>query len=98
MCITKSVQVTFTTKRDLCPPVKLNRVQIPQAEEAKYLGIYLDRRLTWRKHLFTKRKALGLKLRNLYWLMKRNSQLSLKNKLLLYKCILKLIWSYGLQL
>lgn len=79
--------------------MKLNRIPILQAEEAKYLDLYLDRRLTWKKHIcFTKRKALGLKFRNLYWLMNRNSQLSLENKLLLYKRIFKSIWSYGLQL
>lgn len=94
----KSIHVTFTIRRETCPPVHLNGVQIPQANEAKYLGLYLDRRLTWRKHIFTKRKAMGIQLRKLYWLMCQKSQLSLENKLLLYKCILKPIWTYGVQL
>lgn len=94
----KSVQVTFTTRRDTCPPVKLNGVQIPQANEVRYLGIYLDRRLTWRKHIFTKRKALGIQLRKIYWMLEKRSQLSMENKLLLYECILKPIWTYGNQL
>src|SRR5580765_7654605 len=47
--------------------------------------------------IFNKRKALDLKLRKLYWLICRKSQLSLQNKLLLYKSILKPIWSYGIQ-
>lgn len=50
---TKSVQVTYITRRETCPPMKLNGIEIPQANEAKYLGLYLDRRLTWRKHIFT---------------------------------------------
>ena len=62
----KSIQVTFTTRKDTCPPVQINGSQIQQAAEAKYLGIYLDRRLTWRKHIFTKRKALGLQLRKMF--------------------------------
>ena len=95
---TKSVQVTFTTRHETCPPVSLNSVQIPQANEARYLGLYLDRRLTWKKHIFTKRKALGIHLRKMYWLLDKKSQLSLENKLLLYKCILKPIWTYGIQL
>lgn len=95
---TKSVQVTFTTRRDTCPAVSLNGKQISQANEARYLGLYLDRRLTWQKHIFTKRKALGLQLRKMYWLLGKKSQLSLDNKLLLYKCILKPIWTYGVQL
>jgi hypothetical protein len=64
----------------------------------KYLGIHLDRRLTWRKHILTKRKRLDLKLRNLYWLIGRKSKLSLSNKLLVYKLILKPIWTNGIQL
>ena len=32
------------------------------------------------------------------WLLGRRSQLSLANKILLYKCILKHVWNYGIQL
>jgi len=56
------------------------------------------RKLTWRKHITTKRKQLDLKLRRLYWIIGRKSQLSLENKLLVYKAILKPIWTYGVQL
>jgi hypothetical protein len=34
----------------------------------------------------------------IYWLLGRRSRLSLSNKLLLYKSILKPIWTYGIQL
>lgn len=95
---TKSSHITFTMRRETCPAVTLNNQQIPQTEEAKYLGIHLDRRLTWKKHIWTKRKQLGHKFRKMYWLIGRTSQLSLENKLLLYKAILKPIWSYGIQL
>jgi hypothetical protein len=44
------------------------------------------------------RKQLGIKLRSLYWMIGRNSKLSLNNKLLLYKAILKPVWTYGIQL
>ncbi|GBP72415.1 Neurobeachin [Eumeta japonica] len=53
------------------PPVKLCNVEIPQADDAKYLGMHLDRRLTWRKHIWTKRKQLDCKLRGMYWLIGR---------------------------
>ena len=33
-----------------------------------------------------------------YWIIGRKSELSLKNKLLLYKTILKPIWKYGIPL
>jgi len=50
------VQVTFITRRDTCPAITLNSLKIPQAEDAKYLELHLDRRLNWRKHIFTKQK------------------------------------------
>jgi hypothetical protein len=58
----------------------------------------LDRRLTWRKHIGSKRRHLDHQLRKLYWIIGRKSQLSVENKLLLYKALLKPIWSYGIQL
>jgi hypothetical protein len=48
--------------------------------------------------IFIKRKQLGLTLTKMYWLLGRSSRLSLPNKLLLYKSILKPIWTYGMQL
>jgi len=67
-------------------------------DEIKYLGIHLDQRRSWRKHITTKRKQLDLKVRNLYWKTGRKSQLSLENKPLVYKVILKPAWTYGIQL
>jgi hypothetical protein len=32
------------------------------------------------------------------WLLGRKSKLSVENKTLIYKCILKPIWTYGIQL
>lgn len=92
----KCAHVTFATRRGDCPAVYLNGQPIPHVEEVKYL--HLDRRLTWRKHIFTKRKQLGLKLRKMYWLIGKDSSLSMENKLLLYKSIMKPVWTYGIQL
>lgn len=95
---TKSTHVTFTLNRDTCPFVALNNTQLPQEQSAKYLGIHLDRRLTWQKHIFTKRKQLGLQFSKMQWLIGRQSPLSLETKLLVYKVILKPVWTYGVQL
>ena len=46
----------------------------------------------------TKHLHLNLKLRSMNWLLGRKSQLSLANKLILYKCVLKPVWTYGVQL
>lgn len=72
---TKSTHITFTLRKETCPPVTLNSKPIPQADDTKYLGMHLDRRLTWKKHIFTKRKQLGLLHHKLYWLIGRNSHL-----------------------
>jgi hypothetical protein len=64
----------------------------------KILGVHLDRLLTWRTHIFTKRKQLGIKLSQMYWLMGTQSELTIENKLLAYKTILKPIWTYGAPL
>jgi len=79
----KSTHVT-SLKRKTYPSVTLNGQHIPQEETAKYLGLHLDRRLTWQKHIFTKSKQLGLKLHRMYWIIRRKSELSLENKLIIY--------------
>jgi hypothetical protein len=94
----KSTHVTFATRRATSPTVKINDVQLPQSDEVKYLGLHLDRRQTWHKHIFTKTKQLGLTLTKMHWLLGRKSELSTTNKLIPYKTILKPIWTYGIQL
>jgi hypothetical protein len=95
---TKSLQITFILKKNMCPAIQLNNKQLTKTDDAKYLGTHLGRNRTWRKHVFTKRKQLDRKLRKLYWITGRKSQLSLENKLLEYKAIPKPIWTYGVQL
>ena len=65
---------------------------------AIYLGLHFDKRLTWRENVTKTRKHLDLKTRELIWLIGKHSPLSLTNKLLIYKTVLKLIWTYGLAL
>jgi hypothetical protein len=86
----KSTHITFTKLRGTCPPLHINNVQHPQTEEVKYLRLHLDRRLTRHKHIFTKRKQLGIVLTKMYWLLGHKSKLCINNKLL--------IWAYGIQL
>lgn len=95
---TKSQHVTFSLRKETCPSVTLNGQQLPRSNNAKYLGMHLDRRLNWKEHISKKRKQLDLKLSKLYWLIGRKSKLSLNNKLIVYKVILKPVWTYGVQL
>jgi hypothetical protein len=94
---TKSVHVTFTLRRKpaTCPPVRLNNIQLVQQPDTKYLGIHLDSKLTWRKHISKKLEQLKLRTREMYWLIGRQSTLSLDNKLTVYTTILKPVWTYG---
>jgi uncharacterized protein YeeX (DUF496 family) len=40
---------------------------------------------------------LNIKFRKMYWLLGRNSELSVRNKLTLYKQVIRPVWSYGIQ-
>jgi len=54
--------------------------------------------LIWRPHITAKKTQINHKLRQMHWLIGRKSKLTTENKLLLYKAILKSIWTYGVQL
>lgn len=96
---TKSVHVNFTLKKIENPPnVTLNNIEVPLENKAKYLGMTLDTKLRWKEHVKIKRKELDLKYSNLYWLIGRNSALSLYNKTLIYNQVLKPVWIYGIQI
>jgi hypothetical protein len=75
----------------------MGNVDLPQKNEVKTLGMHLDRRLTWAKYIESKRKQLNLKAKQIHWLLGK-SALSTESKLLLYKEVLKPIWTYGIQL
>jgi hypothetical protein len=80
--------------------IKANRVQIGQRH------IHMKRNVPphWymyttcnspMKPIFTKWKQLGITLTKMYWLLRHKSQLSTRNKLLVYKTILKPIWTWN---
>ncbi|CAH1973706.1 unnamed protein product [Acanthoscelides obtectus] len=58
----------------------------------------MDDKLNWKQHLSKKRKQMDLKSKELNWLIGRKSKLSIENKLLIYKAIIKPIWTYGIEL
>jgi hypothetical protein len=45
-----------------------------------------------------KRKEMDIKLKQMYWFLGEKSSFSIENKLLLYKVIIKPIWTYGIEL
>jgi hypothetical protein len=74
------------------------RQQCCWKRRSHYLGLHLDRRLSWHRHIFAKRDKLGITLTKIYWLLGRKSKLSANNKLILYKAIPKPMSTYGIQL
>ena len=68
------------------------------SQTARYLGMTLDAKLRWKVHVKKKWEELGLKYRQMYWLLGRRLALTTYNKLVLYKQILKPVWTYGIQL
>ena len=94
----KSVHVDFTNKS--INPIKLyiDNNEIPHSNTAKYLGMTLDAKLHWKEHVKIKREELNIKLAKINWLLCKRSMLSNYNKLLIYKQILKPVWTYGIQL
>lgn len=52
---TKSLHPTFTLSPGDCPQLLLNNQPLPYSQNVKYLGLTLNRRLTWAPHILSKR-------------------------------------------
>jgi hypothetical protein len=63
----------------------ISGTQVPNANTAKYLGMNLDAKLRWKKHIKKQRDELNIKFRKIYWLLGRKSDLSIHNSIILYK-------------
>ncbi|KAJ4438289.1 hypothetical protein ANN_14228 [Periplaneta americana] len=76
----KSSTVTFTyLKKEKVFPLYLNCSPVPQHEEVRHLGLILDSRLTWNKHLTYTLQKLRYRLHRLKAILS-SSSLSLSNK------------------
>src|SRR5215469_8941098 len=95
---TKSTHINFTYNKINSIPLTINNRTIPYANTAKYLGMNLDAKLKGKEHIKKKKEELNIKYRKLYWLLGRNSELSVENKIRIYNQILKPIWTYGIQM
>jgi hypothetical protein len=76
----KSVHVDFTNKKIRQQPIFINSTKVPYANTAKYPGMTLDAKLRWKEHIQKKRDELNIKFKKMYWLLGRNSELSVHNQ------------------
>ncbi|GBM32139.1 putative RNA-directed DNA polymerase from transposon X-element [Araneus ventricosus] len=88
----KCQSLYFTRRRSNPNPPKLYRRRIPWKSETKYLGVTLDKRMTYVTEVRNKVTAVNKKL---YYVMGKNSKLFLRNKLLLYKTLMRPIMNYA---
>jgi hypothetical protein len=79
----KSTQVNFILRKEQCPAVFFNNIQITAYPRTKYLVIYLDNNLNWKEHIKKKRKQIDLRIKDMCSLIGRNSKLSLENNVTL---------------
>lgn len=75
------------------PLLQIQGVDILTISWLKYLGMILDKRLTWGPHLKSKRKTWNNMLRLIF-----KSKLLNHTKSILYKSILRPIWVYAIQI
>ena len=77
----KSDHFNFTNRRLEHIPDTINNQKVPYANTAKYMGMTLDSKLRLKAHVKKKREKMVLRCKRMYWLIGRNSSLSLHNKL-----------------
>ena len=92
----KSQHIVFTTRMNppSCP-LSINGHTIPKCQVVKYLGVHFDSKLRWNDHITQTSKKSAQAMAMIYPLYARSSNLSLPNKLLVYKQIIRPMLTYG---
>lgn len=89
----------FTTRRTRQLPhrdLNLFGSVIPwESDSIKYLGVYLDNRITFHDHIFHVLRKVNLAVRTFYSMLNRKSRLNRDCKLLLYKVGLRPMMTYA---
>jgi hypothetical protein len=94
--IHKTEAILFTRRRPATPaPVRFQHTAIPWNTHVRYLGIILDSKLLFSKHITSVTHRASGTLLQLFPLLARDSPLTLTNKLTLYKLIIRSILSHA---
>ncbi|GBO39452.1 RNA-directed DNA polymerase from mobile element jockey [Araneus ventricosus] len=91
----KTEAIMFSNSLNYPLPIKINKQIIPWSQECKYLGVILDKRLTWKSHFLHIKKKFRAAARKFYPLISRNSKLNRNNKLLIYTAYLRPVLTYA---
>ena len=94
--IHKTEAILFTPRRPVPPvPFHFRRTRIPWNPQVRYLGLLLDSKLLFTRHLTSvTHKATGIFLQ-LFRLLARDPTLSIPNKITLYKLCIRSILTYA---
>jgi hypothetical protein len=94
--VSKSMAMLFTRGRIQPPlPVALFSEPIVWVDTAPYLGVTLDKRLTWSTHIDQVRNKASQRLGVLGPLLNRRSDLSIRNGVLLFRQLIRLMMDYA---
>ncbi|GFX47004.1 RNA-directed DNA polymerase from mobile element jockey [Trichonephila clavipes] len=88
-------EAVFFSKRKPPPEITLQNQRIPWSQHTKYLGVIVDKNLTFRQHITYIRDKFKNTTRKLYSLICRKSKLNRHNKLLIYTLIMKPLLTYA---
>ncbi|GFW30849.1 probable RNA-directed DNA polymerase from transposon X-element, partial [Trichonephila clavipes] len=77
------------------PKLYLHNTHVPWSKSTKYLGVILDKRLTFKQHIIHIRRNFNISVAKVFPLIARKSCLSLRNKMLIYKLVLRPILQYA---
>jgi len=93
----KCACVTFSTRPKNCPGISMFGSVLRHESYYKYLGVILDRGLTFQRHTTMIKQSVLSKAASMSWLLSSRKKLSLSHKVRIYKSILSPIWKYALQ-
>ena len=93
----KTEQVMFSLKKNRkpIPGITINGTTTIASPSAKYLGMHLDKKLLYWKHINETRIKIGKLTGLLYCLINRKSTLTTQNKLTIYKTLIKPVLLYA---
>lgn len=93
----EKTQAVYHTKKRKPPPDKIDVVDksIPWSSDAKYLGLHIDRKLTWNKHT-NEIKKTGLTAISKLWSLLSSNFLNLESKRIIYISVIRPALTYAI--